>query len=329
MSRQSHQHFDQSNIEGGVASVSQEDLVAELALAQRRFAATFFHAPVGIAHVGLDGRFILVNPRFCEICGHDADTLMRTGFQRITHPDDLDTDEALLARLNSGDIPRYTLEKRYIRADGSIVWVNLTVAMVRDATGQPELYVAVIEDLSELRRASFEAVHDPLTGLLNRRGFANRADAILADAARTGQPVSLIFLDLDGFKQLNDSSGHAAGDACLADVARLLTDHAGTMDAVARVGGDEFLLLLPMCDGSTVATLGDALRHALTARCGGISGSFGLVTANGALDLEALIDCADTAMLAAKRGGRNQLRTGYLPVSDNVPPRNIAHQVAH
>ena len=324
MSRQSHRHFDQSNIEGGVASISYDHLVAELALAQRRFEATFHHAPVGIAHAGLDGRFLLVNPRFCEISGHDADTLLQVGFQRITHPDDLDTDEALLARLHAGEIPRYTLEKRYIRADGGIVWVNLTVSMVRDAAGQPELFVAVIEDLSDLRRASFEAVHDPLTGLLNRRGLANRADAILADAAHTGQPVSLIFLDLDGFKQLNDSRGHAAGDACLADVARLLMDHTGAIDAVAR----EFLLLLPMRDAPTAAALGDALRHALTACCGGISGSFGLVTASGAHDLEALIDCADTAMLAAKRGGRNQLRVGDLPGPDSVPPRNKARRAA-
>lgn len=306
MSRQSHRQFHESNLKKDGQDVPVE------ATALRRFEATFLHAPVGIAHVGMDGGFLQVNPRFCEISGHDADTLIRTGFQQITHPDDLDTDQLLLARLHAGDFPRYTLEKRYIRADGTIIWINLTVAMVRDAAGQPEFYVAVIEDLSELRQASFEAVHDPLTGLLNRRGLAVRANAILADAAHVGTPVSLLFLDLDGFKQLNDSRGHAAGDACLVEVAALLSRHAGTSDAVARVGGDEFLMLIPTLDAGSAAERGETIRLALGAQSIGVSGSFGLVTASGTTDLERLIDSADGAMLAAKRAGKNQLRVASL-----------------
>ncbi|MBJ7442851.1 MAG: diguanylate cyclase [Sphingobium sp.] len=306
MSRHSHRQFHESNMKKDGLDAPVE------AAALRRFEATFLHAPVGIAHVGLDGGFLLVNPRFCEISGHDADTLMRTGFQQITHPDDLDTDQLLLARLNAGDFPRYTLEKRYIRADGTIIWINLTVAMVRDAAGHPEFYVAVIEDLSELRQASFEAVHDPLTGLLNRRGLAVRANAILADAARLGTPVSLLFLDLDGFKQLNDSRGHAAGDACLVEVAALLSRHAGTSDAVARVGGDEFLMLIPTLDARSAAERGETIRLALGVQDICVSGSFGLVTASGTTDLDRLIDSADGAMLAAKRAGKNQLRVATL-----------------
>lgn len=306
MSRQSHRQFHESKLKKDGLDAPAE------ATALRRFEATFLHAPVGIAHVGLDGGFLLVNPRFCEISGYEADTLMRTGFQQITHPDDLDTDQLLLARLNAGDFPRYTLEKRYIRADRTIIWINLTVAMVRDAAGQPEFYVAVIEDLSDLRQASFEAVHDPLTGLLNRRGLAVRANAILADAARAGTPVSLLFLDLDGFKQLNDSRGHAAGDSCLVHVARLLSDHAGANAAVARVGGDEFLMLIPALDAQAAAALGEEVRQALSIQCDGISGSFGLVTASGTTDLDRLIDSADGAMLAAKRAGKNQLQVATL-----------------
>lgn len=314
MSRQSHRQFRESDFGKALPRDALPDgvMAAALALAQRRFEATFLHAPVGIAHVGLDGTFLLVNPRFCEISGHDADTLMRTGFQQITHPDDLDTDEALLARLHAGDFPRYTLEKRYIRADGTIIWINLTVAMVRDAAGQPEFYVAVIEDLSELRQASFEALHDPLTGLLNRRGLAVRANAMFADTARTGKPTSLLFLDLDGFKQLNDSQGHAAGDACLVNVAALLSAHAGANDAVARVGGDEFLMLIPALDARSATQRGETIRHALAAQDIGVSGSFGLATASGTTDLDRLIDSADGAMLAAKRAGKNQLRVASL-----------------
>ena len=311
MSRQSHRQFLQSESR---KPLPLDDLTAELALAQRRFEATFLHAPVGICHVDLTGAFLMVNPRFCEISGHDAASLLRTGFQQITHPDDLHIDEDLLARLIAGEFPRYTLEKRYIRADGTVIWINLTVAMVRDEDGQPEFFVAVIEDLSDLRRASFEAVHDPLTGLLNRRGLAARANDIFADARAGGHGLSLLFLDLDGFKQLNDRRGHAAGDACLVDVAQLLSAHGGTRDAVARVGGDEFVMLLAGRDAADAEALAQGVRVALAAQGVGVSGSFGLVHvgAGDAADLERIIACADAAMLAAKHGGKNQLRVGLF-----------------
>ncbi|MBZ9647302.1 diguanylate cyclase [Sphingobium sp. 3R8] len=323
MSRQSHRQFT-GTFSGKSFSTSvpapsapaqvvgvDGQIAAALALEQRRFEATFLHAPVGIAHVGLDGAFLLVNPRFCEISGYDAETLIRTGFQQITHPDDLHADEALLARLNAGELPRYAMEKRYIRADGTIIWINLTVAMVRDDDDRPELYVAVIEDMSDLRQASFEAMHDPLTGLLNRRGFACRAKDVLAHAAHARLSTSLLFLDLDGFKQLNDGQGHAAGDGCLTDIAQLLKAQADAGDVVARIGGDEFLVLLADRDAQAVEAFGEDARQALASYGMGVSGSFGLVTVDtpDPADLDRLIACADDAMRAAKRAGKNQVCT--------------------
>lgn len=285
-----------------------------LALAERRFEATFDHAPVGIAHVGLDGRFLLVNPRFCEITGYPADMLMRTGFQQITHPDDLHIDEILLARLNAGAFPRYTMEKRYIHSDRSIVWINLTVAMVRDEAGAPELYVAVIEDMSDVRKAHHESAHDPLTGLLNRRGLAAMAEPAIDLAARLAQAVSLVYLDLDGFKALNDRLGHSAGDRCLVDVSRLLVEtRISQHDALARIGGDEFVLLFAGLAAPAALGVVERLRQAL---CGlpwmegeGISGSFGLLTVcpGPGAALSDLIHRADQAMLRAKRAGGNQV----------------------
>ncbi|MDI1296854.1 MAG: diguanylate cyclase [bacterium] len=315
MSRQAHGQFREPHAREGdksaLASHADESVMMALALAQRRFEATFHHAPVGIAHVAMDGQFLLVNPRFCAISGYSAQALIDTGFQQITHPDDLDADQALLARLHAGEIPRYTMEKRYIRPGGDIVWINLTVAMVRDAADQPEFYVAVIEDLSDLRQASFEAVHDPLTGLFNRRGLAAQWEGLLACGAAEGPMISLLFLDLDGFKQLNDSHGHAVGDACLVDVARMLGAQVRSQDVVARIGGDEFVMLLPDMDTAEAQALGERVRHGLANQTfggdHGISGSFGLVTASGATDIDRLIDCADGAMLAAKRAGRNRL----------------------
>ena len=293
---------------------SGDSMAAELARAQRRFEATFLHAPIGVAHIGLDGKLLLVNPRFCEISGYDADTLIRTGFQQITHPDDLHANEALLARLNAGELPRYSMEKRYIRADGATIWVNLTVAMVRDETDRPEFYVAVVEDLSDLRQASFEALHDPLTGLLNRRGFACRAKDGLAHAAHVRACVTLLYLDLDGFKRLNDDRGHAAGDACLVDIAQLLKTQADAGDVVARIGGDEFLVLLADRDVTAARRFGEDIRAALVAHDGGISGSFGLAMTQmpDPSALDRLIACADDAMRGAKRAGKNQVQLAFI-----------------
>lgn len=317
MSRHLHDDFAQSIARKPLPTMVEADLfgpcsnmMVELGRAQRRFEATFRHAPIGIAHVGLDGHFLTVNPRFCEISGYDADTLIRTGFQQITHPDDLNADEALLARLNAGELPRYSMEKRYIRADGTVIWINLTVAMVRDDDDQPEFYVAVIEDLSDLRQASFEAMHDPLTSLCNRRGFACRAKYVLTHAAQTRRAASLLFLDLDGFKQLNDSHGHAAGDVCLADIGAILRSHTQAGDVVARLGGDEFLVLLANREDAAVAAVAEDVRQALAAYGMGISGSLGLVTTGrpDPADLDRLIACADDAMRDAKRAGKNQVR---------------------
>lgn len=285
-------------------------MMVELAQARRRFEATFQHAPVGIAHVALDGRFLMVNPRFCAISGYDADTLIRTGFQPITHPDDLYADEALLARLNAGELPRYAMEKRYIRADGTIIWVKLTVAMVRDDAGEPEFYVAVIEDMSELRQASFEAMHDPLTGLLNRRGFAGRARDLLCDAARAGRSLSLLFLDLDGFKELNDELGHAAGDDCLVEVAGRLPAAGDGNDVVARLGGDEFMMMGTGLDEMAARARAERVCVALADIGEGISGSIGLALAAraGTNDLDRMVACADEAMRGAKQAGKNQVK---------------------
>jgi diguanylate cyclase (GGDEF)-like protein/PAS domain S-box-containing protein len=284
-----------------------------LALAERRFQATFLHAPVGIAHVSLDGGFLMVNPRFAEITGYTGEQLLRIDFQQITHADDLGKDEALLARLHAGEIARYAMEKRYLRQDGSEVWVNLTVAMVRDAVGAPEFFLAVVEDLSEIRQASFDAIHDSLTGLLNRRGFAKHGGRILGRAIQEGQRIGLLYLDLDGFKGLNDRRGHAVGDVCLADLARLLEAHMRPHDAIGRMGGDEFVAIFTGVDVDSAARLAERIRGALgcmpSVAGEGVSGSFGLVSLMPDADtaLDTLIAQADAAMLRAKRGGKNQM----------------------
>jgi PAS domain S-box-containing protein len=120
---------------------------------EQRLRATFEHAAVGMAHVALDGRWIRVNQRLCDIVGYDRDELMRLTFQDITHPEDLESDLAQVRRVVAGEIHTYSMEKRYIRKDGALIWINLTVSLVRDVRNEPQYFIAVIENISQRKQA--------------------------------------------------------------------------------------------------------------------------------------------------------------------------------
>ncbi|WP_375506754.1 PAS domain S-box protein [uncultured Nostoc sp.] len=120
---------------------------------EERFRAMFNQAAVGITLIGLDGRFLQVNPALCEITGYSHEELIQMNFQEINHPDDLEVDWQNARRVLAKEISGYSLEKRYIRKDGSIVWVNLTSSVVWDANGQPKYALGIIEDISERQAA--------------------------------------------------------------------------------------------------------------------------------------------------------------------------------
>ncbi|MGE4292450.1 MAG: PAS domain S-box protein [Desulfovibrio sp.] len=124
----------------------------KLVWSEKRFRATFEQAAVGIAHVGLDGSWLLINDRFCGILGYSREELMVRTFQDITHPEDLEADLELVGKVLAGEIENYNMEKRYIRKVGGIVWVNLTVSLLRDAHGKPVHFISVVEDITERKR---------------------------------------------------------------------------------------------------------------------------------------------------------------------------------
>lgn len=126
----------------------------ELSESEQRFRATFEQAAVGVGHVDIQGQWLRVNQKLCDIVGYSREELLGKTFQDITHPDDLNDDLKLVQQVLAGEIATYSMEKRYIRRDRSIVWVTLTVSLVRNATGEPKYFISVIEDISERRRAA-------------------------------------------------------------------------------------------------------------------------------------------------------------------------------
>lgn len=140
---------------------------------ESRFQATFENSAVGIAHVAPDGKWLRVNEKLCEIVGYPAEVLITKSFQDITHPDDLGADLTLLARLLEGELTHYQMDKRYVRADGSIVWVGLTVSLERLADGTPDYFIAVIRDVSARKKAAadLEAVSRTFRQLVENSPF--------------------------------------------------------------------------------------------------------------------------------------------------------------
>jgi diguanylate cyclase (GGDEF)-like protein/PAS domain S-box-containing protein len=351
------------------------------------FRSIFDHAPIGVAMVSLEGRYLQVNRSLCEILGYSEEMLQALTWQEITHPDDLAASSAYARRIVEGEFPRYHLEKRFLHAEGHTVWASLSVALVRDAEGEPLYFVSQIQDVTERKKfekgvkeseerfrslvqyssdiitvleadgtvryvspavervigykpeeqvgtnafglvhpddkeralakfatvlkepglhpplefrvphkdgswrylehvannllddpavrgvvvnswdvterealveqLSYQAFHDPLSGLPNRALFMDRLEHALARANRRGSKVAVLFMDLDNFKVINDSLGHKVGDQLLVAVAERLKDCVRSDDTAARLGGDEFTILV-----EDVTTVGEIVQIA-------------------------------------------------------------------
>ncbi|MBG1265743.1 PAS domain S-box protein [Nostoc sp. WHI] len=120
---------------------------------EQRFRAAFHQAAVGIAHVAIDGRWLLVNQKLCDLVGYTLEELQLLTFQDITHPDDLKADLKYVDQILADDIQTYSMEKRYFRKDNSIIWINLTVSLMREPSGEPKYFIAVVEDISDRKRS--------------------------------------------------------------------------------------------------------------------------------------------------------------------------------
>lgn len=228
------------------------------AVSDERFRLTVDNAPIGMMLVDLDGRIISANERLCGMLGFDADELTQRTFGDITHPDDLDRDLAMLSKLMAGELSHYEMENRYLRQDGATIWGRLSVSLVRDSAGKPLHSVRQVEDVTALHAAQDKleqrALYDSLTGLANRGLLMDRLAHSLADHRRDVGLLAVAFCDLDHFKRVNDSLGHHAGDLVLQEVARRLSGVVRDSDTVARVGGDEFVLILPRVSSLAMAT---------------------------------------------------------------------------
>ncbi len=435
---------------------------AELERQIQKLHSTFELPAVGMAHVDLDGKWLAVNDTLCGIVGYTREELLRLTFQDITHPDDLAEDLALVQKLLTGELGNYSLEKRYLRKGGELVWIRLTAKLTRDRAGQPWFFVAVIENIHDRKLAEEErrlvqqaleasesrfriafdnipdvvviydrelriqyinpatvrttgmppeaflgkresdifpaeliapwqpalhaaldegkvqsvevdvqlnpgvrnllitcvplrdqngdvrevmgithdftdrkhaeeaavkaALHDKLTGLPNRALLFEYSSHVFDQAARNQHEGGMLFIDLDRFKPINDIHGHMVGDQVLKLVAQRVQRQVRKADLVFRLGGDEFLVLLPQLANSTeAAQIAQRVLKALaeTMLIDGIemqiSGSIGIsIFPRDGMDMQSLVNAADNAMYHAKQSGKNNWQFYSAELSGRV-----------
>ncbi|HEU5474094.1 MAG TPA: EAL domain-containing protein [Actinophytocola sp.] len=213
---------------------------------EARFRAMFTEAAVGIGISDTKGVLLEVNARFAAMLGYSTEQLRGTEISTLFHPEDRSEMRTYFEQTAAGLRDHYRIERLFRKRDGSPLWTNVTVSLVRDDDGAPKYLVGMVEDITERHQLQeqlrYQANHDPLTGLANRALFTERLHA--AFGSGEGR-LALCYLDLDGFKVINDSLGHVIGDQLLVAVASRL-DGLVSADGrlVARMGGDEFVVLV-------------------------------------------------------------------------------------
>jgi diguanylate cyclase (GGDEF)-like protein/PAS domain S-box-containing protein len=318
--------------------------LAELALHEKteRLDKIYAGAAIGIALVDRDGRIVEGNPALTELLGFELAELEGRRIGELVHPDDFGHELALDTQVMEGARDYYRLEQRYVRKHGEILWGALAVSLVRDAAGEPQFAIHMIENVTERKwaeeelrlnvaRAEHQALHDGLTGLPNRTLFSDRIQQALLAAERDGGRAAVLVMDLDRFKEINDTLGHAAGDHVLKVVAERLLGCVRATDTVARLGGDEFGLVLPRQTDApelagVLAKLSEAVEQAidLDGLPLGVESSIGVAfyPEHGA-DVEELMKCADVAMYQAKQARRRHVV--YEPSVDGLDAGQLDH----
>ena len=267
-----------------------------------------------------NGRVTWVNGADERMRGQQRDEVIGTRFRDLICTDGYATYDRVMRHGSSdgdGLVIRFEIEMR--RQGGSAIWVEANFQAIRGPHGTTEGYIGVTRDASHHRalhdRLREETLRDPLTGLFNRRFLDESLERELARTRRDNLPLALLMIDIDHFKQLNDTYGHPAGDEIIRRVGGLIQSRARSGDLPCRYGGEEFLLVLPNMTLATAVERAEEWRAAFANDWSVIGNHAVAVTVSIGVAVfpchggsaRALVEAADQALYAAKRGGRNRL----------------------
>ncbi len=316
VSQEQAQQAQQHVVELSHHIAEQERISNMLREREEQFRSAFDHA-AGMALVATEGHWLKVNQSLCQMLGYTEEEMLASGFQKVTHPEDLGNDLNQLYQLTEGRISSSQVEKRFLHSAGIEVWALQSVSLVRDAEGRPLHYIFQIQDVTERKEAEEKiyhaAFHDGLTDLPNRLLLTERLSLAVERAKRhSAYQFAVLFIDLDRFKLVNDSLGHQYGDMLLMQVAARLQQCVRKLDTVARLGGDEFAILLDGVEGlENAAPTAERIQEQLTTpfdlngKEAHISGSIGIaVSTTGYQCPEDILRDSDLAMYRAKANGK-------------------------
>lgn len=292
---------------------------AALQESEERFRLYFDLGLIGMAITAPGKGWVQFNDRLCEILGYSRAELASMSWANLTHPDDRAMDIVQMKRILAGEIDGYTLDKRFFRRNGEIVYTLVSVGCVRTPDGALHQFVGMMQDITQrkvLEQKLYWLAHtDSLTHLPNRRHFLEQVELELTRFKRYATPVALLMFDLDHFKQVNDRYGHAAGDAVLCHVAAVTRQMLRKTDASGRIGGEEFAVLLPETDLESAWQLAQRLGQTIASspvdtEAGTIAVTLSIgVTLFAPIDAtaDAVLSRADRALYRAKHHGRNRV----------------------
>jgi diguanylate cyclase (GGDEF)-like protein/PAS domain S-box-containing protein len=292
------------------------------ATAISRFRTLFDGASIGILRLDREGRTVEVNPELALMLGADSEQISGARFSEYILGEEQEQFETMLAELSSGARKSFQLELCCKPDSGGEMWMLLRAVLERGTDGDPDSAVAMIENITDRKRTERElirqseinehqALHDPLTGLPNRTLFGERIGQAIRQAQRNKTRLAVALIDLDRFKEVNDSLGHSAGDHLLIHVGERMSEALRASDTVARLGGDEFGLLLPELNAAhdilpVLERLQQGLEEPIHVQSLpiGIEASIGIaIYPDHGEDAQTLIQRADVAMYDAKRDG--------------------------
>jgi diguanylate cyclase (GGDEF)-like protein/PAS domain S-box-containing protein len=286
-----------------------------------RFRVAFEHASVGMALVDASGCWARVNRALARTLGETQEALLGTSLEDVVSEEDLPAVQAAVGRLRRGETVEQRLEVRLLHSSGRLVWGALWAAVGDSAQGDMVDLVVQVDDITQRKAADEEllrrATHDPLTGLPNRLLLFDRLATAMERLRRGVGEVTLMLLDLDGFKAVNDTRGHGVGDQLLVTIGQRLRGALRSTDTVVRLGGDEFVVL---CEESAPTGEGARIAERVLAVLGtpfpldgaevAVSASVGVATTTEWVEPEELLRRADDALYVAKASGRNRVELG-------------------
>ena len=287
----------------------------DLERSEKRYHSLFDYSRDAIYITSLDGRFVDANQALIDLLGCPREQLMQADAKSFyADPEAREAFKAAIA--GPGFVIDYPAQLK--RADGTVLDCLLTTAAQTDASGKPVAYQGIIRDITELKRQQDElaylAMHDPLTGLLNRGALSDRLTLELARAERNLERCGVVYIDLDRFKEVNDTQGHEIGDIILRQAAQRLVGALRKSDSIARIGGDEFVVLIPELESPSghvdvAEKLLGVLRESfeVAGQQFTLSASIGIaIFPDDGRDGTGLLRRADNAMYVAKQRGRGR-----------------------